>query len=106
MLSAMHPFERYRTPVEAVSPVRDAAAIELWDLRGSPGRDDARVFDGAVEARQFAWELSALLSHAVYHVSRLGRVARPTTRAGRPRGLAWLHVRARSHGHCQRHLLP
>jgi uncharacterized membrane protein YqjE len=59
--------------IEAVSPVRDAAAVELWDLRGSAARDDADTFDGADEARRFAWELSALLSHAVFHVSHLGR---------------------------------
>jgi len=59
--------------IEQVTAVRDAAAVELWDLRGSPARDDDRTFDGAVEARVFAWELSALLSYAVFHVSRLGR---------------------------------
>ncbi len=59
--------------IEQVTAVQDAAAVELWDLRGSSSRSDEKTFDGAVEARAFAWELSALLSHAVFHVSRLGR---------------------------------
>jgi hypothetical protein len=59
--------------IEQITPVRDAAAVELWDLRGSPSRSDDHTFDGAVETRTFAWELSALLSYAVFHVSRLGR---------------------------------
>ncbi|MCW3002070.1 MAG: hypothetical protein JWQ20_1368 [Conexibacter sp.] len=59
--------------IESVTTVGDATAVELWDLRGSPARDDAKVFDGAAESATFAWELAALLSHAAFHVSRLGR---------------------------------
>jgi hypothetical protein len=59
--------------IEQITAVHDAAAVELWDLRGSASRSDDKTFDGAVEARAFAWELSALLSYAVFHVSRLGR---------------------------------
>jgi hypothetical protein len=59
--------------IEKVTAVHDAAAVELWDLRGSASRNDDQTFDGAIEARVFAWELSALLSYAVFHVSRLGR---------------------------------
>ncbi len=58
---------------EAVSPVHDAVAVDIWDLAGSQALPAGTVFSAPDHVPPMAYEISALLSRTTRHISDDGR---------------------------------
>jgi hypothetical protein len=53
-------------------PLTGRFGVQLWDLDGTTGRDRATLYRGVAESREYAWEISALLSHGADHLRESG----------------------------------
>lgn len=60
---------------ESVTPVRDALAIDIWDLAESPVLQDGAPYSAPAHVPDIAYEIGALLSRTTSHVIEDGRWA-------------------------------